>query len=382
MNETYRQCTRCVMDTEGDDRIQFDEQGICNYCHGYDELKAIVLPDPETAARKLAEKVAEIREAGRNERYDCILGLSGGVDSSYLAYIAKQQGLRPLCIHFDNGWNSELAVQNIHNIVNRLGFDLETYVINWDEFRDLQRAYIKASVIDIEVLTDHAIFASTYKLAFRMGIRYILSGFNHVTEGILPFHWTYKKSDYVNIVDIHRKYGTLPLKSYPLLDRKTKHKVKSWGIETVELLNWMPYGKQEAKATLQRELAWQDYGGKHYESLFTKFYQAYILPVKFKVDKRKAHLSTLICSGQMSKEEALEELKKPLYDSKELKKDKEYVLKKLGFTEAEFDGLMAEKPGSHYDFAVEGSFFEHYPLLRPLRPLWNAYKSIRQRRSS
>jgi N-acetyl sugar amidotransferase len=365
------------MDTSGDDQITFDERGACNYCNTYDKLHAALVPDPATAADLLASKIAEIRRAGEGRPYDSIMGLSGGVDSSYLAHVAKQQGLRPLCIHFDNGWNSEMAVQNIHHIVHKLGFDLETYVIDWDEFRDLQRAYLKAGVIDIEALTDHAIFASMYRLAFRMGIRYVLSGSNVVTEGILPYHWTHRKSDYINIIDIHRRFGTLPLKSFPLIDKKTKDRIRKWGLETVELLNWIPYDKDQAKALLQRELGWQDYGGKHYESIFTKFYQAYILPVKFGVDKRKAHLSTLICSGQISRDQALQELTMPLYDPDELRNDKEYVIKKLGFTEAEFDGMMASKPVPHAAFEVEGSIFHYYPLLKPLRPLWNLVKSLR-----
>lgn len=377
MSDPYRQCTRCVMDTSGDDRITFDPGGVCNYCHAYDELHAALVPDPATAAERLSHKVGEIRRAGEGKPYDSILGLSGGVDSSYLAHVAKQHGLRPLCIHFDNGWNSEMAVQNIHHIVHKLGFDLETYVIDWDEFRDLQRAYFQAGVIDIEALTDHAIFASIYRLAFRMGIRYVLSGSNVVTEGILPYHWTHRKSDYINILDIHRRFGTLPLRSFPLIDKKTKDRIRKWGLETVELLNWVPYDKARAKALLQRELGWQDYGGKHYESVFTKFYQAYILPVKFGVDKRKAHLSTLVCSGQINRDQALQELAKPLYDPEELRKDKEYVLKKLGFTEAEFDRMMAAKPVPHNDFAIEGSLFHYYPMLKFLRPLWNLVKSLR-----
>ncbi|NDC77185.1 MAG: N-acetyl sugar amidotransferase [Chitinophagia bacterium] len=376
MDENYRICTRCVMDTVGDERITFDEQGVCNYCHGYTWLHKTSVPDAATGARMVAEKVAEIKAARKPGGYDCIMGLSGGVDSSYLAYIAKREGLNPLCIHFDNGWNSEQAVQNIHHIVHKLGFDLETYVIDWDEFRDLQRAYFKASVIDIEALTDHAIFASMYKLAFRMGIRYVLSGSNVVTEAILPEHWTHRKSDYINIIDIHRKYGSIPIKSFPMIDKKTKDRIRSWGLQTVEMLNWIPYDKKEAKQTLIRELDWQDYGGKHYESIFTKFYQAYILPVKFHVDKRKAHLSTLICSGQMTREQALAELQLPLYDPKELKKEKEYVLKKLGFTEEEFDEMMSQKPVPHNSFEVEGSLFNYYPILKPVRPLWEYYKKL------
>lgn len=380
MKRNYQQCTHCVMDTVGDSQIKFDEQGVCIYCKEYKGLKEALVPEDAEARKILTEKVLEIKTAAAGKQYDCILGLSGGVDSSYLAYVAKQQGLNPLCIHFDNGWNSEMAVKNIENIVNKLGFDLNTYVINWDEFRDLQRAYFFAGVIDIEALTDHAIFASIYKLAFKTGIKYLLSGSNVVTEGILPHHWTHRKSDYINIIDIHKKYGSIPLKTFPLIDKKTKDKIKKWGIETVELLNWLPYNKAAAKQTLKDELGWQDYGGKHYESVFTKFYQAYILPKKFKVDKRKAHLSTLINSGQITRQYALDELSKPIYNPEELKRDKVYVLKKLGFTEEEFDTMMNKKPVAHTAFAVEGSLFHYYPFLKPLQPLWKRYKHIRSRK--
>ena len=370
-------CKSCVMpDTKPD--LRLDEQGICNYCKDYDVLKNKLVVEGELAKKLLEQKCNEIKSAGNGKQYDCILGLSGGVDSSYLAYVAKQNGLRPLCIHFDNGWNSEMAVKNIENIVNKLSFDLNTYVINWDEFRDLQRAYFKAGVIDIEALTDHAIFASIYNLAFKTGIKYLLSGSNVVTEGILPNHWTHKKSDYINILDIHKKYGSLPLKTFPLIDKKTKDKIKKWGIDTVELLNIMPYDKAKAKQLLTEELGWQDYGGKHYESIFTKFYQAYVLPVKFEVDKRKAHLSTLVCSEQITKTEALFELEKPIYPPNELKQEKAYVLKKLGFSEKEFDQMMKEKPVLHNAYSVEGSLFHYYPFLQPLRPLWLKFKKIRK----
>ena len=368
------------MDTVGDDRIQFDADGVCNYCHEYDRLHRLLVPPPDEATRLLKDKTAEIKAAGKDAPYDCILGLSGGVDSSYLAYLAKELGLRPLCIHFDNGWNSEQAVQNIAHIVNRLGFDLQTYVIDWNEFRDLQRSYFKASVIDIEALTDHAIFASIYRLAFKLNIKYLLSGSNVVTEGILPHHWTHKKSDYINIRHIHRTYGTIPLKSFPLIDKKTKDRIRRSGIETVELLNLVPYNKAEAKETLKKSLDWQDYGGKHYESIFTKFYQAYILPVKFKVDKRKAHLSTLICSGQIDRDQALRELEAPLYDPEQLRSDKTYVLKKLGFTEEEFDRIMQEPPVPHQAFEIEGPIFNYYPILKPLRPLWHLVSGLLGRR--
>lgn len=374
---SYQQCTRCILDTNDDADIRFDDKGVCNYCHHFDYLWSTHVLTGEAAKNKIAETVARMKESSKGGQYDCLLGLSGGVDSSYLAYLAKELGLNPLCVHFDNGWNSEQAVNNIQNIVNKQGFDLYTYVINWDEFRDLQRAYIAASVIDIEAITDHAIFASMYKLALERNIKFVLSGFNIATEGVMVEKWTHRKTDYINIRDIHAKYGTKPLKTFPLIDFKIKKQMRKQVFEVVELLNWIDYDKQKAKQILKEQFDWRDYGGKHYESIWTRFYQGYILPNKFKVDKRRVHLSSLICAGQITREQAFKELQQPIYDPAQLAIDKEFVLKKLGYTEAEFDAIMKEPARNHSDFKVEGSLFYYYPVLSPLRPLWESYKKIR-----
>lgn len=369
-------CKNCILDSNDDPNLTIDENGYCNHCHWYQSEAAIFLKQGKEAETLLADTVAKIKEYGKNKKYDCLIGLSGGVDSSYVAYKAKQLGLRALCVHFDNGWNSEYAVMNIQNIVNKLDFDLYTYVINWEEFKDLQIAYLKASVIDIEVLTDHAIYGTMFKIAKDNDIKYVLGGHNVVTEGILPYHWTYNKKDYINIRAIHKKYGSLKLNTFPFLDRKMKRFIEKSGIEFVNYLNWMPYVKDEIKQLLQKELGWKDYGGKHYESIWTRFYQGYILPVKFGVDKRKAHLSTLICSGQMTRLQALEEMKNPPYEETQLKIDKEFVLKKLDLTEEAFSTIMREPIRSHRDFDTEGSFFNYYPVLKPLKPLWSICKQI------
>lgn len=374
--KTVRQCSQCVMDTTDDPHITFDEAGVCSYCHMYEGEKRYFMKTGAEAKTLLTETAEKIKAYGRGRQYDCLIGLSGGVDSSYVAYMAKKLGLRALCVHFDNGWNSELAVMNIQNIVNKLGFDLSTYVIDWEEFKDLQLAYIKASVIDIEVLTDHAIYGSMFKIAKEADIKYVLGGHNVATEGILPYHWTYDKKDYINIKAIHRQYGERQLKTFPFLDRRMKRFIATSGVEFVNYLNWLPYVKDEVKLLLQKELDWKDYGGKHYESIWTRFYQGYILPVKFGVDKRKAHLSTLICSGQMTKEQALKELKEPPYDPQQLKIDKEFMLKKFGLTEGEFDAYMKRPVRNHREFDTEGSLFHYYPALKPLKPLWKAVKTI------
>lgn len=370
------QCSRCILDLTDDPLLDIDGEGICHYCRDYEKQKKLYLREGPEGEKLLREKVAHIKKDGQGKKYDCILGLSGGIDSSYIALLAKEHGLRPLCVHFDNGWNSEIAVRNIHNIVQKCGFDLETYVVDWEEFKDLQLAYLKASVIDIEVVTDHAIYAVIYQLAIKHNVKYILSGQNVVTEGVLPPHWGWHIRDFVNIKAIHKRFGEKPLLSYPLLTRKRKKQIARSGIESVEFLNLVPYRKEEAMQTLQWELGWQSYGNKHHESIWTRFFQAYILPRKFGVDKRKAHYSNLICSGQLTREEALEKMEVPACDPLLLEQDKKFVLKKLGLSESEFEALMQAPPRSHRDFDTEGSLFHYYPVLKPFRPLWERYKKM------
>lgn len=369
-NQPYQQCAISVMDTIADPDIQFDEKGICQYYYAYKKAEAN-LRTGEEGWKELEAIAAEIKDAGKGLPYDCIMGLSGGVDSTYVAYLAKRLGLRPLAVHFDNGWNSELAVMNIENIISRLGFDLFTYVINWNEFRDLQLAYLKASVVDIEAITDHAIFATLYRLAGEKKIKYILNGTNVQTENTLPKSWIHPKNDHINIKAIHKEYGTLPLKTFPFSNAKVKRYYQEvMGVRSISVINYVPYNKQEVKQLIQRELGWRDYGGKHYESVWTRFYQGYILPEKFKIDKRKAHLSDLIFGGQMTKEEALAELAKPIYDPKQFRIDYEFVLKKLGLTAEAFDAIMKAPPRSHYDFDYEKPIDQRYPLLKPIKSIY------------
>lgn len=360
----YRQCTITVMDNIADPDIGFDDKGICNYYYDYKATEERTVLKGETGEKKLQQLVAQIKEDGRGKNYDCLIGLSGGVDSTYVAYLVKQLGLRPLAVHLDNGWNSELAVKNIENIINKLNIDLFTLVINWEEFKDIQLSYLKASVVDIEVVSDHAIFATMYKLAKEKSIGHIISGTNIVTEYIMPESWLYKKMDFANLADIHDKFGNVKLKTYPKMDfKKYVYYSAILKLNAISILNYVPYNKAAIKELIKAELDWRDYGGKHYESVFTKFYQAYILPEKFKIDKRKAHLSTLICSGQITKEEALKELEKPLYDTEELQQDKEYVIKKFGLTEAGFDAIMKTLPRKHEEFKSDTRIKEGYMNL-------------------
>lgn len=354
----HKICSRCIMDTTDPD-IRFNEQGVCNHCTSYEILANKNLLVGEQAEEKLNEIVDKIKKSGLNKDYDSIIGLSGGVDSSYLAYQAKKLGLRPLAVHFDNGWDSELSVRNIENIVKHLGFDLYTYVIDWEEFKDLQVSFFKASVIDIELLTDNAIISSMYKIARKKKIKFSLEGSNIVTEGVMPKSWNHWKADLKNIKAIQKRFGTRKIESFPTIGPwKRLFYQYSKMLTSVPLLNFLPYNKEEAVATLEREFGWKNYGGKHYESIFTKFYQAYVLPVKFNVDKRKAHLSSLICSGQLTRSKAMDIIKEELYRSHELKKDKEYVVKKLGLTEKEFDGFMKLSVKSHLEYP------SNFPLFK------------------
>jgi N-acetyl sugar amidotransferase len=372
----YQQCTLTVMDNIADPDIRFDKEGICNYYYAYQEAASEGVLTGDAGKLKLESLVDRIKSDGKGKRYDCLIGLSGGVDSTYVAWLAKQHGLRPLAIHLDNGWDSELAVKNVENIITRCGFDLFSLVIDWEEFRDIQLAYLRASVVDIEVVSDHAIFASMYKLAREHKTGYILSGTNIVTEFIMPPSWLYNKMDFTNLKDIQSQYGKKKLKTYPSFDfRKYVYYSAILQLNPVSILNYVPYNKKEVKETITRELGWRDYGGKHYESQFTKFYQAYILPEKFHIDKRKAHLSTLICSGQITKEEALEELGKPLYDPVQLRSDKEYVLKKFGLNADEFEKIMHLPVRKHSEFKSDQRLREMYMnMLIKTAPIRNSIK--------
>ena len=298
----------------------------------------------------------------------------GGVDSTYVALKVNELGFRPLVVHFDNGWNSEIAVKNIENIVEKLGYDLYTHVFDWEEFKDLQLASFKANVVDIEAITDVAIQGVLLMLAAKFKIQYIISGYNYKTESILPKSWHYK--DYFNLIDIHRKFGTRPISLFPFHDSLLdKFRLKLSPVETINILNFLDYDKKAAKKEIMEKLSWRDYGGKHYESVFTRFYQGYILPKKFGIDKRKAHLTNMICCGQITREEAIRELKAPIYDPEQLKQDYDFVLKKLGFTNEQFTEYINTPGQSHFIFDTEPKYWERNKfksalkrLVRKIRP--------------
>jgi N-acetyl sugar amidotransferase len=350
MTRTYQICTRCIMDTT-DPEIQFDADGVCNHCHQYD-LEYARLGPMEARMQPLEQLVAQMREEGKGKDYDCLMGLSGGVDSSFVAWKACQLGLRPLAAHFDSGWDSEVAVRNIEKIVKTLKLDLYTSVVDWEEIRDLQLAFFRASVPNADVPQDHAYVAALYKLAVKKGIRYILSGHNLATESVLPRAWGHNSRDLRHVKAVQKRFGTMKLRKYPTISLPYSviycRLIKR--ITQVNVLNYFPYVKAEAMRIIQREFDWKDYGGKHYESVFTRFFQAYYLPTRFGFDKRRAHLSSLIPSGQITRAEALDKMKEDLYPPELLRQDKRYIVQKLGISDEEFENIMKLPLKSHRDY--------------------------------
>ena len=350
--------------------IRFDSAGVCSFCHYFDEHVNPVLKRTQSqAGKRLFQAVVEsIRADGRNRLYDSILGLSGGTDSSYLAYLAVKSGLRPLAVHVDTGWNSDTSTRNVKKVISGLGLDLELLVVNFEEMRDLQISFYKAAVKNCEIPQYHGFKAALYRVAAKHDIHYLLSGGNLATESILPKSWGYNAGDLRHLLAIHKRFGTRSLRDYPTLNFWKRYVYYPFvkGIKEVRLLNYVPYNKSQAKAVLSQELGWQDYGGKHYESVLTRFFQGYYLPIKFGIDKRKAHLSSLILSGQITREEALEELRKPPYLSEaQFQRDKAYIAEKLGLSLVEWDRILAipsrdhsEFPSSKRLFALKDKFAE------------------------
>ena len=358
----YRICTRCVMDTAADPDITFGAEGLCHHCARYDRLLPVRVQRGEAGRLALEALVTRIKAAGRGREYDCIIGVSGGVDSTYVAHLVVEHGLRPLAVHLDNGWNSELATQNIQQVLDRLGVELHTVVLDWEEFRDLQVAFLNASTSDGEIPTDHAIFATLWREAASRGIRYIISGMNFTTESISVPSWAYGHSDWRYVKDVHRRHGTRPLRSYPHFSLA---RLVYWNaiarLRTVSILNYIDYRKDDAIALLRDRLGWRSYGGKHHESIYTRWFQGYLLPTKFGIDKRVGHLSDLIKAGQMGREEALVELAKPTYDPALQAEDTLYVRKKLGFSEEAFAALLAAPVRSFRDYR---NSFDQVQFLR------------------
>jgi N-acetyl sugar amidotransferase len=346
----YKICSKCIIDTSDPDII-FDEQGVCNHCHSYLEKIDSRVYSVDERDEKLNALVSKIKSKGKNKEYDCIIGVSGGVDSTYVAFLTKKLGFKPLAIHFDNGWNSELAVSNIEKVLNKLDIDLYTYVIDWEEFRDLQKSFLFASTPDGEIPTDHAINALLFREASKRGIKYIINGMNYATESLAVKSWAYGHSDWKYISSIHKLFGNIKLRNYPhysLLNLFYWTFIKR--IMVVSILNYIDYNKDKVMDVLQNELGWVYYGGKHYESIYTRFYQGYILPEKFNIDKRRGHLSDLIHSGQLSREQALEDIKSEKYPQHLYNDDLVFVKKKLGLSDNDFNTIMKAPIRKYTDY--------------------------------
>jgi N-acetyl sugar amidotransferase len=375
----YQICNKCVMDTS-DPNIKFDLDGVCNHCIEFENVTSSLWFPNEEGKKKLSEIFSKVKKNGKNNEYDCILGLSGGVDSAYLALKIKEFGLRPLVVHVDAGWNSEIAVSNIESIVKYCNYDLYTYVIDWEEMRDLQLAYFKSGIPNQDVPQDHAFFAILYHYAVSNNIPYVISGGNTATEGIpVPLSWENSAMDSVNLKAIHNKFGTIKLKNYRTISFFQYYFYYPFirKMKTIRPLNFMPYNRLEAIKELVEKVGFKEYGRKHGESVFTRFYQNYYLPRKFGFDKRLPHYSTLILTNQMTREEALLQLKLPLYDNEmSLKYDINFFCRKLGISEKEFEDIMNETPKDYTDYS---NWNIYYKLIKKIQDLFErlANKKVR-----
>lgn len=350
-------CTRCVIDTTVPGVI-FDEDGVCNYCKLHDALEKD-WPLGEVGQQRLEALVEKIKAQGRGKRYDCVVGVSGGTDSSYTLWLAKQLGLRPLAVHFDNGWATETSVSNIKNSLSKLDIDLQTYVVDWEEFKDLQVAFLKAGLPWADIPTDTGLLAALYKIAAEENLKYVLIGQSFRTEGKMPAEWTY--SDGKSLKYIHKTFATRPMKSFPnftLTDFLYYKFVKR--IELVMPLNYVPYSKAEARKILEKEIDWEYYGGHHYENIYTRFVYSFWLPQKFGIDKRKVTHSALVRGGEMTREEALKTVQAPPLAGEQMEEDVAYVVKKLGLSDNAFEAIMAAPSKTFRDYPSYFSLFERF----------------------
>ncbi|MGN0170894.1 MAG: N-acetyl sugar amidotransferase [Lachnospiraceae bacterium] len=349
----YKICTRCIMDNKVDEFITFDENGVCNHCRDFDKKIATIPKTDAEKKHKFDELVKEMKEYGKGKEFDCVLGISGGVDSAYLAYIAKQAGLRVLAVHVDAGWNTDIAVENIKKLCLKLEMELHTVVVDWNTMKELQRAYMFSGLPNLDVPQDHAFLAGTYKLARKYGINYMLNGSNFATEGILPSHYGYSPIDYTNIKDVYKKCGRgkISLRKYPKMNLLTYSMMYVGKTKRVNLLNYVPYSKKMAIEVLHKEFDWNYYGGKHFESRFTKFFQSYYLPQKFGYDKKRAHISSLIVGGELTREQGLAEMADDtIYPESKMLEDRDYILKKLDISLEEWELIMSAPNKNEDDY--------------------------------
>lgn len=362
MTSKQRICSRCIMDTTVPG-IQFDEQGVCNFCKIHDEMEK-EFPLNELGQRKLEQLLSKIKAQGKNRKYDCIIGISGGTDSTYCLYMAKKFGLRPLAVHLDNRWDSEIAKNNMEKAVVKLNIDLKTVKCDWEEFKNLQISFLKASVPDVERPTDIGIISVLYRVAAEKNVRYIINGANFKTEGKIPVAWGYGDGRYIK--SVYKKFAKAKLKNFPnltIFDLFCFIVLKR--IKMVRLLQYLDYRKEDVKNLLGKEVGWQDYSGHHYESIYTRFVTSYLRPKKFNIDLRKTTYSALIRSGQMIRDEALAKIKEEPYPEDKVREDKKYVIKKLGLTNEEFEKILSRKPKTFRDYP---SYYSIFKILRvPMR---------------
>jgi N-acetyl sugar amidotransferase len=339
-------CKRCVLDTTVSD-IWFDDSGECKYCQIHDELEKLHPLGPGLE-KELNEMVLKIKKAGSNKKYDCIVGVSGGRDSTYTLMVAKKLGLKPLAVHFDNGWNSDISVSNIKKACEKLEVELYTVVADWEEFKDLQVSFLKSSTPDADIPTDYAIYSVLYNIANKEGVKYILNGHSFRTEGTSPISWTYMDPLYVK--NVHRKFGKIKkIKSFPHMSViKLQYLVFIKGVREFRLMEFIDYNKKKVDVVLKEELDWEYYGGHHHENHYTKFFQSYYLPQKFNIDKRKTELSALVRSGQISREEAVNEIEASPYHFEQETVD--YIINKLEIPSEEWDKIMKSPVKSHDDY--------------------------------
>ncbi|WP_339695200.1 N-acetyl sugar amidotransferase [uncultured Roseivirga sp.] len=356
----FKTCTRCVMDTT-DSQITFDEQGVCDHCRTFD---SDIKPNWDTGQKgwnDLQLIVDRVKKEGKRKDFDCIMGMSGGIDSSYLLYLAVEKlGLRPLVFHVDAGWNSQTAVNNIEVMIEKLNLDLFTEVIDWEEMKDLQRAFFRSCVPHIDTPQDHAFFATMYKFADKYKVNNIMTGANYSTECIRnPKEWMYFQSDSRQIRDIFNQFGESKLNNYPLTNILW-HKVYLPYVKNIKVitpLNYMPYIKTEAVELLKDKFGWQEYPQKHFESRFTKFYESYWLYEKFGFDVRKVQYSSLILTGQMTREEAIEKLKSKPYDPENIHHDFEFVANKLDMEVSELQACFDAPNKTYKDYKNQESIY-------------------------
>lgn len=358
MNLDRKICSRCILDTTVPE-IQFDEHGLCNYCKIHDKFEELY-PLNEIGKERIRRKVEKIKRKGIAKKYDCIVGVSGGTDSTYCLYLAKKWGLKPLAIHLDNGWDTEIAMSNMRKATEKLGIDLKIIKVDWEEFKNLQIAFLKASVSDAEIPTDIGIYSVLYRVAVEEGIPYVINGHSFRTEGTCPIGWTYMDGKYID--SVYKKFGEGKLKSFPNLKiSNLLYYIFIKRIKEFRPLEYISYDKVEAGKILEKKLGWKYYGGHHYESIYTRFVVSFLLLKKFHIDKRKVSFSALIRTGQITREEALQEIRELPYPKEKVDKDKEYVIKKFELTDEEFDRILAMKPKKFLDYPT------YYSTIRKLR---------------